>query len=108
MAESSVRRNPSGPLRYSTLVKINECLFWNKTKPPLIEPSDDDSFYLVKRQERQDFTAFTELGSSQLGWVIMERQDQNGDQMRLWPNDFYPGRRIQIPSRDSLSRRRIV
>ena len=108
MAESPVRRNPEGPLRFAKLTKINECLFWDRSAPPLIEPRDDDSFYLVKRQERHDFTAFLELGSSQLGWVIMERQDQNGEEMRLWPNDFYPGRKIQIPSRDSLSQRRIV
>jgi hypothetical protein len=105
---SPVRRNPLGPLRFAKLIKIDECLFWDKTRPPLVEPRDDDSFYLVRIQDRQDFVAFTELNNSQLGWAIMERQDQNGDQMRLWPNDFYPGRKIQIPSRTGLEQRRIV
>ena len=108
MAGSPVRRNPIGPLRFAKLIRLGECLFWDKTRPPPIEPRDDDSFYLVKRQDRHDFTAFLEVGSSQLGWAIMERQDQRGDQMRLWPNDFYPGRKIQIPSRDGLAERKVV
>jgi hypothetical protein len=108
MAGPSVRRNPLGPLRFSQLLRINECLFWGKTRPPLVEPRDDDSFLLIRSGDRQDLLAFGELGSSQLGWAIMERQDQQGDQMRLWPNDFYPGRKIQVPSRDGLEQRRIV
>lgn len=103
-----VRRNPLGPLRFATLVKINEAVFWNKTRPPAIEPRDDDAVHTVKTTDRVDFLAATELESPALGWAIMERQDQTGEQMRLWPNDFYPGRKIQIPSRDSLEQRRVV
>lgn len=104
----TIRRNPQGPLRNATLVQFNEVLFWDKTAPPTIAPADDDSQYTVKSFDRHDFIGFRELGSSQFGWIIMERQDQAGDQMRLWPNDWVPGRRIAIPSRDSLSARGIV
>lgn len=108
MADSAGRRNPLGPLRFSRLVRVNDCVFWDKTRPPLIEPRDDDASYLVKQQDRPDDLALTALGSTRLGWAIMERQDQNEEQMRLWPNDFYPGRKIFIPSRDSLEERRVV
>jgi len=110
---ATLRRNPLGPLRYSNLIQFNEVLFWGKTAPPTIAPQDDDVTVTVKTSDRHDFVAFKELGSSQLGWVIMERQDQNqnekgGQQMRLWPNDWVPGRRIAVPTNDSLSRRGIV
>jgi len=103
-----VRRNPLGPLRFSKLVKINEALWWDKTRPPDIGPLDTDTEYRIRIRDRSDFVAFNELGASALDWAIMERQDQNGDQMRLWPNDWYPGRLIQIPTRDSLEARRVV
>jgi len=108
VADSPVRRHPLGPLRFSRVIRIGDCLFWDKTRPPLIEPRDDDSSFLVKQQDRPDDMGNTQLGSTRLGWAIMERQDQTGEQMRLWPNDFYPGRKIQVPSRDSLEERRVL
>ncbi len=35
---SPVKRNPVGPLRFAELVRINEALFFDKTRPPAIEP----------------------------------------------------------------------
>lgn len=105
---ANVRRNPQGPLRYATLIQFKDVFFWDRTDPPPIAKNDGDSRYTVKINDRQDFVASRELQNSQLGWTIMERQDQAGEQMRLWPNDWYPGRHISIPSRDSLSARGIV
>lgn len=110
---ATIRRNPQGPLRNAPLIQFDSVLFWDKTRPPAVAKQDDDSNYTVKSFDRHDFVAFRELGSSQFGWVIMERQDQNQDEkgngpMRLWPNDWVPGRRIAIPSRDGLTARGIV
>jgi len=103
-----VRRNPLGGLRFAKLVQYEEVLFWDRSQPPAVAPQDTDSIYVVKMTDRSDLVAARELGSSQLGWAIMERQDQTGEQMRLWPNDWYPGRKVYIPSRDSLSNRGIA
>lgn len=105
---ATIRRNPQGPLRYAPLIQFGDTIFWGRTEPPTIAAEDDDVTYTVKSHDRHDFTAFTALGSSQLGWVIMERQDQAGNQMRLWPNDWVPGRQIAIPTADSVSRRGII
>lgn len=95
--------NRDGPLRYATLFQINECLFYDKTRPPIIDARDDDEDYLVRIGDRLDLIASRRLGNENLGWVIMLRND-----LRLMPNDLVPGITIKIPSRDSLSRRGIV
>jgi hypothetical protein len=96
-------RNPFGPLSSARLIRINETVFWSKTVPPDIEEVDDDYPYTLKTGDRKDLLAFEELGVSNLDWAIMHRND-----MRLWPNDFIPGKKIMIPTRDSLHRRGIV
>jgi hypothetical protein len=98
----SVRRNPQGPLRSAKLVRFEEVLFWDKTRPAIIKSRDDDRDYIVKQADRQDFLAHTHLGTSAAGHLIMDRNDVDEAPMRLWPNDFYPGRRISIPTRESL------
>lgn len=97
------RRNPVGPLRYSQVRQINECRWWDKTKPPDIEPRDDDHDYTIRIGDMPDSLALDELQDDALGHLIMHRND-----MRLWPNDFYPGRRIQIPSRRGLEERGFI
>lgn len=100
---SPVKRDPVGPLRFAALVKINEALFWDKTRPPAIGPLDTDFDHLIRVGERHSLLAFDELNDDALGHLILER---NG--MRLWPNDFVPGITIQIPTRESLVDRGLV
>lgn len=95
--------NRDGPLRYATLFQINECLFYDKTRPPTIEPQDDDEDYLVKIEDRLDLIASRKLGNENYGWIIMLRNN-----LRLMPDDLLPGMTLKIPSRDGLSRRGIV
>lgn len=108
------RRNPQGPLSTSRLVQIgvvNGVVFWDRTDPPEILPLTTDSPHIIKIDERHDLLATRRLRSPQLGWVIMERNkdiDPEEIDMRLWPNDFVPGRTILIPTRRSLSDRSIV
>lgn len=108
-----VRRNSNGPLRHSTLTQIgsvDSTTFWDRTAPPPIEPLDTDETYVVQMADRVDLLAFRKVGSSQLGWAIMERNSDIVPEevdMRLWPNDFVPGRPIKIPSRVSLRDRGI-
>lgn len=97
------RRNPRGPLIYATLHRINDVVFWAQTRPPTISPEDTDKAHLVTTADRIDVIADTELGDSELWWVILER---NG--LRLPPNDLVPGQTIFIPTRESLRRRGIV
>lgn len=98
-----VSRNPTGPLITSTLYQINEAVFWGKTVPPTIEPMDDDEVYIVRNFDRIDLIAHARMGDSQLGWVILERNN-----LRLVPNDLVPGMQLYLPSRESLSRRGII
>jgi len=98
-----VKRNPTGPLTTSNLYQINECIFWGKTRPPIIEARDDDEIYLVKSFDRLDLIAANRLGDSQLWWTILARND-----LRLAPNDLIPGRQIYIPTRQGLRSRGIA
>ena len=100
---TSIVRNVFSPLIHSRLLAIEEVVFWDKSRFPEILPRDDDTPYLVKKGERLDNLAFIQLGSEQLGWVIMIR---NG--LGLAPNDLVPGEKIYIPSIDSLNRRGII
>jgi hypothetical protein len=98
-----VRRNPIGPLRNATLKQIKEVVFWDKTRPVPVTPQDDDADHIVRIGDRADNLAFQKLENEALDHILMERND-----LRLWPNDFVPGRRIAIPTRDGLDARRIV
>jgi hypothetical protein len=108
------KRNQEGPLRHARLVQVGSTdgvVFWDITRPPDVEAQDVDSDYTIEMGDRHDLLAFRKLGSSQLGWVIMERNDDlipEEFDMRLWPNDFVPGITIKIPTRQSLDRRGIV
>lgn len=125
-----VRRNSLGPLLHSNLVQIESVVLWEKTMPPKIAADSTDEPYLVTMADRHDHLAFRRMGTSQHGWVIMERNSvqrptatrielDNGrvyggedtsielSDMRLWPNDFVPGRTIGIPSRDGIRLRGI-
>ena len=98
-----VRRNPLGPLSYSTLRRTQDTTFWEGTRPPEIEPADTDRAHTIRIADRLDNLAFGFLGDVNLGWVILHR---NG--LRLVPNDLVPGRKIYIPTRDSLRERGII
>lgn len=98
-----VRRNPQGPLRFATLRRIEETTFWEQTRPPEIGPEDTDRAHTVRIADRIDNLAVTYLGSQHLWWVILLR---NGS--HLAPNALVPGRKIYIPTRESLSRRGII
>ena len=108
------KRNQEGPLRHARLVQVGSTdgvIFWDITRPPPVVAESADADYTVEMADRHDLLAHRKLGSSQLGWVIMERNSDIVPEeidMRLWPNDFVPGRSIKIPSRKSLSRRGIV
>ena len=102
------RRNPTGPLRFSLLREIDECRWWDKTRSPDIAPRDDDYDHMIQIGEAADLLALEELGDGAIGHLIMHRNDTDEYTCRLWPNDFVPGRTIQIPTRESLSRRRII
>lgn len=102
------RRNPSGPLRSSTLIQFVDVLFWSKTDPPKIEARDDDEEYIVKAFDFSDFLSSRFFGTSRAAHAIMLRNETDDDQMRLWPNDFYQGRRIQIPTEPSLRERDVL
>src|SRR3990172_1897057 len=98
-----VRRNPSGPLITSTLYRIGDVIFWGTTVQPTIEARDDDEIYIVRNFDRIDLIAHNRMGDSQLGWVLLARND-----LRLVPNDLVPGMKLFIPTRESLSQRGIV
>lgn len=102
------RRNPQGPLAFSDLREINECRWWDKTRPPPIEARDDDFDHLVRSLDVPDALALQLLQDDALGHLIMERNDTDAYTCRLWPNDFVPGRTIQIPTRAGLERRGIL
>lgn len=99
----SIEFNPQGPLSKATLYQINEAVFWDKTRPPNIDPQDDDEDYYIKIEDRIDLLAFDKLGNEARGWIILLRNN-----MRLWPNDFVPGVKIKIPTLDSLRKRGII
>jgi hypothetical protein len=96
-------RNPLGPLETATLYQEKDVIFWGQTRPQEIEALDTDISYTVKIADRLDLIAFRLLGSSQFGWIILQR---NG--LRLAPNDLVPGQKIFIPTLESLKRRGII
>lgn len=99
----AIERNPNGPTSQAALYEINNTTFWDKTRPPAISAQADDEPYLVKMNDRLDLIAYTKLGDSDRGWIIMLRND-----LRLMPNDLVPGKTIMIPSIDSLRKRGII
>lgn len=103
-----VRRNKEGPLYHALLVRVGTTdgvTFFDRTQPPDIKPSSIDGDYVVEMADRHDLLAARQLGTPQAGWTIMERNkdiDPEEIDMRLWPNDFVPGRTIKIPPVDNL------
>lgn len=98
-----VSRNPDGPLFHADLVRFRDVVWFDRTRPPAVEPRDDDVEYIVKEPDRLDTIAFQTLGNPQYGWVILERNN-----LRLMPEDLVPGRRLFIPTIDSLKERGII
>ena len=109
---SAAQRHPQGPLRFATLVRFNikddVGVFWDKTRMDKVEGRDDDKDFIVRDFDRSDVLAVTEIGSTRVAHLIMDRNETEDETMRLWPNDFYPGRRIQIPTTDSLRDRGFI
>jgi len=108
-----VRRNKAGPLRFSKLVIFTgddggSVQFFSKTVIPAIKPRDDDEDHIVHIHERSDLTSSRELGTSQAAHLIMLRNETDDSPMRLWPNDWYPGRRLQIPTSEGLRSRGLL
>jgi hypothetical protein len=104
-------RNPQGPLRHARLVQIGDdtdgVIFFDRTLPPEVGAESADPTYLVEMGDRPDLLAYRRLDSSQLGWIIMERNadlEPEEIDMRLWPNDFVPGREIKLPIAEGLER----
>jgi hypothetical protein len=111
----ALSRNPQGPLRNADLVQVGDdadgVIFFDRTLPPPVLPDSGDPSYLVEMADRHDLLAYRKMGNSQYGWVIMLRNadlDPEEVDMRLWPNDFVPGRSIKIPVRTSLENRGII
>jgi hypothetical protein len=104
------RRNPSGPLRSTKLVQYIDVLFWTKTDPPEVKPRDDDEEYIVRQYDYPDVVSGRFFGTTRAAHAIMLRNEdgENDVQMRLWPNDFYQGRRLQIPTQPSLRERDVL
>jgi hypothetical protein len=99
----SIIFNPAGPLKYAGLFQINEATFWDKTRPPVINPQDDDELYLVKNNDRLDLIAAKKLNDPARGWVILRRNN-----LSLIPNDLVPGSYIYIPTITSLQENNII
>ena len=99
----AVRRNPNGPLITTSLRGINDVIFWTATRAIDILARDDDESYTIKSHDRLDNIAASKLLDPQLGWIILLRND-----LRLVPNDLIPGRKIFIPTRQSLRDRGII
>lgn len=98
-----LNRNPEGPLRFTTLRRIGDVIFFAPTNPPDIDPADTDVRHIVKIADRIDLLASRFLGNPQLGWAILLRND-----LRLMPNDLLPGSTIFIPTLRSLRDRGIL
>ena len=108
-----VKRNTSGPLQHAELIQFGETdgvVFWDRTVPPPVDALTTDGDYIIEIGDRHDLLAFREMGNSQHGWIIMERGhdiDPEEIDMRLWPNDYVPGRSIKIPNEVSIAQRGI-
>ena len=98
-----VKRNPVGPLRFSQRRRIDGVTFFERTRPGDVAAHPDDHDYIIRIGDRTDSLAHAELQDDATGHLIMLRND-----MRLWPNDFVPGKRIQIPTRESLEERDLI
>jgi len=98
-----IKRNPVGPLRSAQMTRVDGVLFFDRSRPGNITPHEDDHDYLIKIGDRYDSLAQEELQEDAIGHLIMLRND-----MRLWPNDFVPGKRIQIPTRESLEEKGFI
>lgn len=96
--------NPRGPLLHSVLTGYKGVVtWWDRTRPPIIEPHVDDKEYIVKQNDRLDNIAYRELTSSRYGWVILRR---NG--ILLPEISLVPGCPIFIPTLQSLREREVI
>jgi len=99
----ALSRHALSHLIHAELLSIDDVVFWDKIRPPEIEPRDDDVPYLVQKGERLDNLAFLELGDPHLGWVIMIRNN-----LGLWPSDLVDDEVIFIPSLEGLKARGVI
>lgn len=100
----AIEVNKQGPLRYAVLYRINEAVFYDKTRPPQIDPMPDDEPYTITSEDRIDLLSSRKYGGiSSYGWIILLR-----NQLRDWPNDFVPGSLIYIPTLTGLKQRGII
>lgn len=109
---TDTRRHPQGPLRFSELVRFEigdeAAIFWDKTRLEKVAPRDDDEDFICRDFDRSDAVSGDELSSSRAAHLIMDRNETSEEQMRLWPNDWYPGRRIQLPTTEGLRDRGLI
>jgi hypothetical protein len=99
----AIRFDPSSPLIHATLHESEGVIFWGRTRPPLNESHEGDVVHVCRTYERLDMLSLEHYGDIRLGWVILRRND-----IFLAPDELYEGRKIFIPTRDSLVRRGIL
>lgn len=98
-----LRKEKRGPLVHARLVGYDTVVWFDRTRPPVIDVHEDDSGYTIQEPDRLDSIAYRFYGDEQLGWVIARRNDLN----RI-PDDLVPGKRIYIPTLTSLTERGVV
>lgn len=99
----AIRVDPNSPLIHASLLESEGVIFWGRTRPPIIGLHEDDVIHFCRTYERLDMLALEKYGNTQLGWVILRRND-----IFLAPDELYEGRKIFIPTLDSLVRRGIL
>jgi hypothetical protein len=109
---ADTRRHPQGPLRFADLIRFEikdeAAIFWDKTRLEKVAPRSDDQDFICRDFDRTDAVASSELSTSRAAHLIMDRNETTEKEMRLWPNDWYPGRRIQLPTVEGLRDRGLV
>lgn len=96
--------NPRGPLIQSELKGYKGVVaWWDRTRPPIIEPHVDDEKYIVKQNDRVEDIAFRKLTSTRYGWVINRRNGIHCPELEL-----VPGCPIFIPTLQSLREREVI
>ena len=99
----ALTRNKNSSIIHAELVSVDSVIFWDRVRINDIPARDDDQPYIVKQGEFLDNLANRQLGSPQLGWVILVRNN-----LSLFPNDLVPGAIIYIPSIIGLKERGIL
>lgn len=96
--------NPRGPLIHSILTGYKDVVsWWDRTRPPIIEPHVDDEEYIVKQTDRIEDIAFRKLTSTRYWWVIARRNNIHCPETEL-----VPGCPIYIPTLQSLREREVI